>query len=179
MSNSLHTIKTQLVELFVQGVASTGNNNTRFYFVDQPFLRSKSIISLETYFFEDSAGIGDSGGMLAPSGTPLVTAAVAASAYLSMYGNDPETPPVNPTSGVTRAPGTVVAQGEWVQQFPLVSLHRVNNIASPFVFAKETFIPRIFVWEKSYITIPVTGVFTDNFSFLFNVGYMGIDTPVS
>lgn len=177
--SALHTIKTQLVELFVKGVVSTGNNNTRFYFTDQPFLRSKSIVSLETYFFEDSAGIGESGGLLAPSGTPVALAATATSGYLSLYGNDPETPPVNPTSGVTQAPGNVVAQGEWIQQFLLTSLHRINNQASPFVFEKETFIPRIIVWEKSYITIPVAGAFTTDFSFIFNVGYMGIDTPVS
>jgi hypothetical protein len=175
----LHTIKTQLVELLVQGVASTGNNNTRFYFNDQPFLRSKNIVSLETYFAEDSQGIGESGGMLAPSNTLAVAAAVGTSAYLTLYGNDPETPPVNPTSGQTKAPGGVVAQGEWIQQFPLVSLHRINNGNSAFVFAKETFIQRIIIWEKSYITIPVAGAFTDNFSFLFNVGYTGIDTPVS
>lgn len=177
--NALHTIKTQLVELFVLGVSDTGNNNTRFYFVDQPFLRTKKIVSIEAFFFEDSAGIAEAGGLLAPSGTPLVTAAIGSSSYLSLYGNDPETPPVGPNSGQTNAPGGVVAQGEWIQQFPLVSLHRVNNNNTSFVYDKETLIPRVLVWEKSYITLPVTAAITENLSFLFNVGYMGIDNPVS
>lgn len=174
--NALHTIKTQLVELFVQGAPDPGNNNTRFYFVDQPFLRSKNVVSLETYFNSDNLG---DGGLTSPSGTPVFAGPLVANAYLSLYGNDPETPPRNPTSGVTTAPGGVVAQGEWIQNFPLLSLHRVNNQTDPFVFAKETFIPRIIVWEKSYVTIPIAGGFIDNACFLFNVGYTGIDTPVS
>lgn len=176
---SLHNVKTQLVELFVQGIPSTGNQGTRFYFNDQPFLRSKPIISLETYFFEDSAGIGSSGGMISPANNPVVTAAIGTSSYLTLYGNDPETPPKFPQSGQTTAQSGVVAQGEWIQQFPLSSLHRVNDGTKSFVYDLSTWIPRIIIWEKSYVTLPIPSANTANYSFIFNVGYIGIDTSVS
>jgi hypothetical protein len=165
----LHTIKSQLVELVVQGLPNPGQQATRFYFQDQPFLRQKSLVSLETFFREDS-----SAGMTSITGNALVTSAIGTNAYLTLYGNDPETPPGNaPTNG------GVVAQGEWLQYIPLVKLHRVNNQASPFVFEKETYIPRIIVWEKSYITVPSAPANTVNFSFLLDVGYMGFDSSVS
>lgn len=167
--NYLHTIKTQLVELLVQGVGG-GNTGTRFYFQDQPFLRSKNLVSLEVYTDADIA--------LSPTNNAVAASAVLSQGFLNLYGNDPETPPINPTSGQT-ANGGVVSQGEWIQNFPLISLHRVNNQADPFVFMKETFIPRIIVWEKSYINFPVAIGVTVNTSFLFNVGYVGRDTIVS
>lgn len=163
--NYLHTIKTQLVELQIPA----GATGTRFYFNDQPFLRSKSIVSLEVYNSTDVPA--------SPTNVALATSDQLIAGFLTMYGNDPETPPVNPTSGL-QVNNQVVAQGEWIQNFPLTSLHRVAG-ANPYVFMKETFIPRIWVWEKSYVTFPVSPDPETAISILFNVGYMGIDTQVS
>lgn len=164
--NYLHTIKTQLVEL----VIPVGSTATRFYFNDQPFLRSKQIVSLETYAVNDIPA--------SPTNIAVVDSDTLRAGFLTMYGNDPETPPVNPMSG-QQANGAVVAQGEWIQNFPLISLRRVDTSAEPHVFMKETFIPRIWVWEKSYVTFPVGPAPETAVSILLNVGYIGVDTQVS
>jgi hypothetical protein len=139
-------IKSQLVENPIVA-AST---KSRFYFPTQNFLRLKQIVSIEILTNLDASQ--------APSGNDVTTGADLISGYLTLYGDNPE---------------AANAQGEWVQQIPLISLHRINNGVDPFVFGLFNMLPRNIVWEKSYVeTFPALTPDTDT-SFLFQVGYLG------
>ncbi len=139
-------IKSQLVE----NPIIAGSTKSRIYFPTQNFLRLKQIVSIEILTVTDASQ--------APSGNDVITKAMMISSYLTLYGDNPE---------------AENAQGEWVQQIPLSTLHRINNGADPFVFGLFNMLPRNIVWEKSYIeTFPAITPDNDT-SFLFQVGYMG------
>lgn len=151
--------KLQLIELVVPGVAG-GNTNSIFQFPDQPFLRQKFIISVRVFNIIDVP--------LSPLNNALVSVANMASAYLTLYGNDPENNGANPTFG------------NWMQSIPLVSLHsQANGLANGgFVYNPVQFKPRPIQWEKSSISVPVALNNTTNLSFLLLVGYQNGPTPL-
>lgn len=139
-------IKLQLVE----NPIIAASTKSRIYFPTQNFLRLKQIVSIEVFSNLDAS--------TAPSGNAVATGAMIISGYLTLYGDNPEAPN---------------AQGEWVQQIPLSSLHRINNNTDPFVFGLFNMMPRNVVWEKSFVeTFPAITPGADT-SFLFQVGYMG------
>lgn len=140
-------IKSQLVE----NPINAGSTKNQYNFPTQNYLRLKQIVSLEILCITDMT--------VAPSGNDLISSALLQQSYLTLYGDNPEAPN---------------AQGQWLEQIPLVSLHRISNGTDPFVFGLFNMNPRNIVWEKSFVTI--FGTFTppvNNTSFVFNVGYMG------
>jgi|SRR5579859_192834 hypothetical protein len=140
-------IKSQLVE----NPINAGSTKNQFNFPTQNYLRLKQIVSIEVLSTADIT--------VCPSGNDVISSAILKQSFLTIYGDNPEAPN---------------AQGQWIEQIPLVSLHRLNNGTDPFVFGLFNMIPRNIVWEKSFITI--FGTFTppsNNTSFVLNVGYMG------
>lgn len=142
------SIKTQLVELPI----NAGSTLQRFYFPQQTFLRSKQICSLETYTVDDLT--------ISPQGNTLPTIANLQSAYLTLYGDDPE---------------DTNAKGEWIVQLPLFNLHSLFNITSGAPWQQQIYnlVPRNIVWEKSYIDLGAPLGNIANLSFVLNVGYLG------
>jgi hypothetical protein len=140
------TIKQQLVELPI--LANT--TLRKFNFPTQNFLRAKNIVSIEIYTVNDMT--------VSPQGNTLPTTGNLTSGYLTLYGDNPE---------------AKNADGEWLQQIALPSLHRINNLIDPFVFGLYTLQPRKIVWEKSYVELFAAAGNTANLSFLFLVGYQG------
>lgn len=139
-------IKTQIVELPVLANSTLQS----FNFPTQNFLRQKQIMSIEIYSVHDMT--------LSPLGNVLPTTANLSTAYLTLYGENPEDPE---------------AKGVWIENFPLWSLHRLNNGTDPFVFELPVFMPRNIVWEKSSIITGAVLGNTSNLSWVLNVGYQG------
>jgi hypothetical protein len=139
-------IKSQIVE----NPINAGATKQKFNFPTQNYLRKKQIVSIEIFTSTDQT--------VSPSNNAVTTAAVNKTGYLTLYGDNPEAPN---------------AQGEWIQQIPLSSLHRLSNGVDPFVFGLFNMLPRNIVWEKSYVELFATFTPDVDTSFLFNVGYMG------
>jgi hypothetical protein len=143
---SFTNIKSQIVELQV----AANSTLQRFTFDTQNFLRLKNIVSLQVYTTNDMT--------TSPLGNTLPTTANVKGAYLTLYGQNPE---------------NTSAQGVWLQQIPLWDMHNLINGVDPYVFDLYTLMPRVIVWEKSYIdTTAVLGNDTA-LSWVFNVGYCG------
>lgn len=142
-------IKTQIVELVVPAASTL----TRFQFPTQNFLRNKHIVSLDVFSVNDLT--------LSPQGYTLPTKANLQSAYVTFYGADPEKPD---------------AMGDWIQNLPLLTMHRMVNGTDPYVFDQFKLVPRILIWEKSYILLGAALGNTAITSFVFNVGYLGLET---
>jgi hypothetical protein len=148
MCNAIKNKLTQLVEIVVPGIAG-GNNTNRIQFTDQPYLRFKSILSLETYTVSDLT--------TSPQGNAVVTAAQLQAAYITLYTSNPD------------SPGD---QGEWIQLLPMWNLHTLQNAANepfernPFLLAGQQIL-----WEKCYINLGAPLANTANVSFLLNVGF--------
>lgn len=141
------TIKSQIVE----NPINAGSTKNQFNFPTQNYLRLKQIVSIEVLTTNDMT--------VAPSGNAVISDAILKQSYLTLYGDNPEAPN---------------AQGQWIENVPLASLHRIINGTDPYVFGLFNMTPRNIVWEKSFITI--YGTFTSpgsDTSFLLNVGYMG------
>ena len=141
--------KSQLVELKVFGV-SGGNTGTRFQFQDQPYLRFKPIMGLETVNRNDVPA--------SPTGADVVTSSDLIKGFLTLYINDVDDP-----SSV----------GEWIQNVPMTLLKRTQDqqggtvapfVRQPFLLAGQTII-----WDKSYVTLSSPLNNTTDLSFLFNV----------
>jgi hypothetical protein len=148
-------LKTQLVESKTVLASST---QLRIQFPTQVFLQDKNILSIEAYSIHDMS--------ITPGGNVLPTAANMLQSVLTLYSNDPE----NPT-----------ASGEYVTQFPLLSLHRMVNGTDPYVFELPKLIPRVITWEKSYIDFLPTAANATlgnsaSLAYLFNVVYTGLDS---
>ena len=139
--------KSQLIEIVLPGVATTGNQATKIQFPDQPYLRFKKIQGIETLSNNDMT--------LSPTNkTPLTTAQLK-TCYLTLYLNDPANP-----SNV----------GEWIQNVPFTILHRIQNSANdPFVRSMFHLDNQVIYWEKCYITLPVAFANTADVSFLLQV----------
>ena len=151
-SNMLRVKKSQLVELKVFGVAGTGNTGTRFQFQDQPYLRFKSILGIDTF---NGTEVPKS-----PTGATVVTSTETTLGFLTLYINDVD----NPSS-----------VGEWMQNIPLVLMHRVEQPATGNVFVFDPFLMygQTIIWDKSYITLSSPLNNTADRSFLFNVYFQG------
>jgi hypothetical protein len=143
--------KSQLIELINVGVATTGNQNTRIQFPDQPYLRNKQITGIEVLCNLDMSA--------SPSNRTPVTVAQMQTSYLTLYLND------------VNKPGDV---GEWIQLVPFTLMHRSQNSGSsttsmPFVRQMFELVGQTIFWEKCYVTLPVAFANTSDVSFLFNV----------
>lgn len=155
MCNSLKNRRTQLVEIVVTGVPSTGNQQQRIQFVDQPYLRYKKIYGLEMFNINDL--------ILSPQTNPVVDEVVFNHGYLTLYTTD-----VDDQS----------QQGEWMQLIPLWKLHNLQN-ANGDTFERQPFLldGQTIIWEKSYITLSAPIGNTVATSFLINVSFSGADIP--
>jgi hypothetical protein len=141
--------KSQLVELKIFGI-SGGNTGTRFQFQDQPYLRYKPIMGIETVNVQDVP--------VSPTGAAVVSAAQLVTGYLTLYINDVDDP-----SSV----------GEWIQNVPLTLLKRTQDQASgviaPFVRQPFLLAGQTIIWDKSYLTLTSALSNTSDLSFLFQV----------
>jgi hypothetical protein len=124
---------------------------TRIPFNDQPQLRTDQtrdviIQGLETFTVTDVT--------LSPNNIAVVTAAFLKQTYLVLYVDNEES----------------------IYRIPMLQLHRISNLADPFIFSGEMppKFENIFVdWTKSYFFTPTPyagGVFA-TFSFLLGVHY--------
>lgn len=150
-SNMLKIKKSQLVELKIFGVAG-GNTGTRFQFQDQPYLRFKSILGIDTYNATEVP--------VSPTGATVVSNAQMIKGYLTLYINDVD----NPSS-----------VGEWMQNIPLVQMHRIESptSANVFVFEPMLLAGQTIIWDKSYVTLSSAFSNTTDVSFLFNIYFQG------
>lgn len=141
--------KSQLVELKVFGVAG-GNTGTRFQFQDQPYLRFKPIMGVETFNVQDVP--------VSPTGATVVSATQLVTGFLTLYINDVDDP-----SSV----------GEWIQNVPLTLLKRTQDqtggVIAPFVRQPFLMAGQTIIWDKSYVTLSSALNNTTDLSFLFNV----------
>lgn len=139
--------KSQLIELILPGVATTGNQSTKLQFADQPYLRFKKIQGIEVLNSNDMA--------LSPSNKTPISNTQMKGAYLTLYLNDPQ----NPQN-----------VGEWIQNVPFTILHRIQNASNdPFVRSMFNLNDQVIYWEKCYISLPVAYGNTTDVSFLLQV----------
>lgn len=154
--------KSQLIELVLAGVPG-GNTSTKLQFLDQPYLRGKSIHAIELITKGDmvassASPTGKAIFDISASSTPLATGGPA---YLTLYLNDAQ----NPNN-----------VGEWIQNVPFPLLHRVQNSATPvdsFVRAGYQLAGQVIYWEKCYVTFPRAIQNTADLSILLNVYFQG------
>lgn len=143
--------KSQLVEIVSAGVAG-GNTATKIQFQDQPYLRGKSIFSIEIITNNDMLGY------TSPTGRTIYSLTGQGSAYLTLYLND-----VNNPNNV----------GEWIQNVPFPLLHRIQNSANEsFVRKAYDMAGQTIYWEKCFITLPLAFNNSTDLSFLFNVYFV-------
>jgi len=143
--------KSQLVEIVSAGTAG-GNSATKIQFQDQPYLRGKSIFSIELVTGYDMNAY------TSPTGRTIYNLNSLGSAYLTLYLND-----VNNPNNV----------GEWIQNVPFPLLHRVqNNNNEAYVRKAYDMAGQTIYWEKCFITLPVAFNNTTDLSFLFNVYFV-------
>lgn len=149
-------VKQQLVELPV----ITGSNLSQFKFPTQDFLRQKYIVSIEAYCDQDIT--------FAPTGNVLPTGANLQTSFLTLYGQNPEQ---RDQQGIESS-----GDGQWLELIPLIALHRTQGItAIPFVRGLYGMVPRVIIWEKSYVSLG-NGQTLGNeapVSYCFLVGYIG------
>jgi len=142
----MKVLKSQLVELKIFGI-SGGNTGTNFQFQDQPYLRNKKITGLESFQVSEVP--------VSPTGAAVVSESEYIKGFLTLYTNDIKDPK---------------SVGEWIQNVPMVVLHRVQNgtptafVRIPYVLAGQTII-----WDKSYIRLTSALSNTVDKSFIFNV----------
>lgn len=138
------TLKYELVELLVPGVAGVGNTGTSFFFPDLPKLRYVNIQAIET-FAVDSVPTS-------PNNVALPTTAILAKSYFVGYSNE--------------------RQDLW--RIPLISLNRTQAAgaaATPFVRSLFEFAPQQLTWDKSYVQLSSAPANVNNFSYVFGVYY--------
>src|ERR1700749_281063 len=148
-------VKTQVLELPV----IAGTTLAQFKFPTQDFLRQKYIISIEAFSAVDVP--------FAPSGTAVITSANLKNAFLQLYGQNPE---AVDAQGIKSS-----GDGTWMDNIPLVAMHRTFNGTDPAVRDLYGMVPRTIIWEKSFVNL-ANGQTLGNdaaISFLFLVGYIG------
>jgi len=139
--------KSQLIELILPGVATTGNQSTKIQFNDQPYLRFKKIQGVEVLNSSDMT--------LSPSNKTPISNAQMKGAYLTLYLNDPQNP---------------ANVGEWIQNVPFTILHRIQNASNdPFIRSMFNLNDVVIYWEKCYISLPAAYANTTDVSFLIQV----------
>jgi hypothetical protein len=139
--------KSQLIELIV----TAGSTTTKLQFPDQPYLRNKQILGIETLIDGDVDA--------SPSNRTPISLNDFQKSYLTLYLNDVTVPN---------------AVGEWIQNVPFPLLHRIQNTATdPFVREMYNLAGQVIYWEKCFVSFasaltPVTDV-----SILLNVYFKG------
>jgi len=139
--------KSQLIELIVPA----GSLTTKLQFPDQPYLRNKQILGIETIINGDMDA--------SPSNRVPISLNDFQKSYLTLYLNDVTVPN---------------AVGEWIQNVPFVLLHRIQNAATdPYVRTPYTLAGQVIYWEKCFVSFasalnPLTDV-----SILLNVYFKG------
>jgi len=139
--------KSQLIELIVPA----GSLTTKLQFPDQPYLRNKQILGIETIINGDMDA--------SPSNRVPISLNDFQKSYLTLYLNDVTVPN---------------AVGEWIQNVPFVLLHRIQNTATdPYVRTPYTLAGQVIYWEKCFVSFasalnPLTDV-----SILLNVYFKG------
>jgi hypothetical protein len=149
-------VKSQILELPV----IAGTTLAQFKFPTQDFLRQKYIISIEAYNASDVP--------FAPSGNAVITAANLSNSFLQLYGQNPE---AVDAQGIKSS-----GDGQWMDNIPLVSLHRtINGTPSPYVRDLFGMVPRTIIWEKSFVNLANGQVLGNEtaISYLFLIGYIG------
>lgn len=142
----MKVFKSQLVELKIFGI-SGGNTGSQFNFQDQPYLRNKKIQGIESFEANEVP--------ITPTGAATVNNAEYVKGFLTLYTNDVKDPK---------------SVGEWLQNIPMVVLHRVQNatptpyVRLPYILAGQTII-----WDKCYIRLTSPLNNTVDKSFIFNV----------
>jgi len=140
-------IKSQLIELVNPG----GSTATKLQFQDQPYLRQKQITGIEVLNVNDMSA--------SPTNNPVITTAILQKSYITLYLNDP---------------GNPQNVGEWIQNVPLVLLHRIQNASSdPYVRKAYDLVGQVIYWEKCYLTFASSLANANDISFLFNVYFKG------
>lgn len=138
--------KSQLVELKIFGITG-GNTGTNFNFQDQPYLRGKKVMAIESFVVGDVP--------ISPTNSTVVSAAQYLKGFLTLYCSDVD----NPTS-----------LGEWLQNIPLVVLHRVQaSVVVAFVRIPYMLQGQTIIWDKSYVRLTSAFNNATDVSFLFNV----------
>lgn len=140
----LPALNTQLVEVIVPA----GNTaKRRFNIADQPNLRNKYVDWIETFCVSDVTN--------SASGNPIITYAAMLNSYITLYL-------INPQTG---------EKGEFLNQLPLVSLHRTQATTNAYV-RDLLWLNGLFIdWSKSYITLGVDFGINTQVSYLFQVAY--------
>lgn len=142
-------IKYQIVECpFI-----AGDTRTQVNFPTNNFLRLKQIVSVE-FFTRSDMPLSPVSRFQTPTVAQMLTATV------SFYGSNPE---------------AMSASGIWLENIPLVTMHRICNDTDPYVRDMWLIIPRNIVWEKSYIQLTAALGEADATAFTFLVGYTGND----
>ena len=139
--------KSILVETIIPGVAG-GNTGTRFQIPDQPYLRNKKIVAIESYNASDIP--------TSPSQTAVAAFNQMQGTFLTLYTNEK----TNPNKW-----------GEFVKLVPLVCLHRMVGAAGAGLFVWHPFelVGQTIIWEKSYFTLPTAFANVADVSLLLNV----------
>jgi hypothetical protein len=150
--------KSQLVELILSGIPTTGNPSTKLQFLDQPYLRNKKIFGIELITKADMSG------NTSPTGRQIFDISAAnttgGAAYLTLYLNDVQ----NPNN-----------VGEWIQNVPFPRLHNLQQVPaaanSGDTFSRKGWdmAGQVIYWEKCYCTFPVAIANTVDLSILLNV----------
>jgi len=142
------TVKTAIVEIAVPA----GTTIQQFKFGTQDFLRNKLITSIEAYTVNDLT--------TSPNGNTLPTTANFQTAYLVLYGEDPE----------------LVNRDAYTQYYiPMWDLHNlVNSAADPYNNNKFTIVPQLIYFEKSFVQIGAALGNESTLSWLFKFSYVGV-----
>lgn len=136
--------KSQLIEI-IQPANST---QTKLQFQDFPYLRGRQITGIESYNVVDMT--------VSPTGKTPCTAAQMQATYLTLYLDD-------------QAQGAKNV-GEWIQNIPLVSLHRTQTTtASPFVRQAFEMTNQIVYWEKCFFNFGSWSAVGTDISFMLTV----------
>lgn len=157
--NVFEVMKSAIIEL----VVPAGSSKLSYTFDPQPFFNGKKIVSIEIYSANDYT--------LSPLNNAVAPSTAISTGYLTLYGADPSSP--NNANAVNTNPAP--PYGEYVQQVPLWDFHRLNNGTDPFVYDIYQMVPRNITWNKSYITLGAAFTPDDATSFMFSVGYIGVD----
>lgn len=154
-------IKCQFIEVINPGVAGSGNGSVKIQFQDQPYLRNKKILGIETFTALDISQT--------PTGKTPQSGAQMKQGFVTFYLNDIQ----NPNN-----------VGEWLQNVPLTILHRVQNnvipatslpnppnvqFSEPFVRSMFELQRQVIYWEKCYISLAAALNNTTDVSFPFMV----------
>ncbi len=136
--------KSQLIEI-IQPANSTA---TKLQFQDFPYLRGRQITGIESYNILDMT--------VSPTGKTPCDAAQMQKTYLTLYLDD-------------QAQGARNV-GEWIQNIPLVSLHRTQTTtASPFVRQAFEMTNQVVYWEKCFFNFGSALGNTSDVSFMLTV----------